>query len=152
MRSHATAARGSPGWLGQVSLRALVVAGLAVDAYVHLHLAGSYDANTAAISQGALFRVEAVAAVVAALLVLVTRGWPGLLVAFLVAAGGVGAVLLYQYVDLGALGPFPDMYEPGTYPEKTFSLVAEAVAALAALALLLTDLRRHRARHDPVGA
>ena len=108
--------------------------------------------GTAAISQGALFRVEAVAAVAAALLVLVTRGWPGLLVAFLVAAGGVGAVLLYQYVDLGALGPFPDMYEPGTYPEKTFSLVAEAVAALAALALLLTDLRRHRARHDPVGA
>ncbi len=152
MRSHATAARESPGRLGQVSLRALVVAGLAVDAYVHLHLAGSYDANTAAISQGALFRVEAVAAVAAALLVLVTRGWPGLLVAFLVAAGGVGAVLLYQYVDLGALGPFPDMYEPVTYPEKTFSLVAEAVAALAALALLLMHLRRHRARHDPAGA
>ncbi len=99
-----------------------------------------------------LFRVEAAAAVAAALLVLVARGWPGLLVAFLVAAGGVGAVLLYQYVDVGALGPFPDMYEPVTYAEKTLSLVAEAVAALAALALLLTDLRRHRARHDPAGA
>jgi len=44
------------------------------------------------------------------------------------------------------------MYEPVSYPEKTFSLAAEAVAALAALALLLTHLRRHRARRDPGGA
>ena len=152
MRSRATAARESQGRLAGVALRSLVVAGLAVDAYVHLHLAGAYDANTAAISQGALFRVEAAAAVAAALLVLLTRGRPGLVVAFLVAAGGVGAVLLYQYVDVGALGPFPDMYEPVSYPEKTFSLVAEAVAALAALATLLTELRRHRARRDPGGA
>lgn len=150
MRSHAAEAREFPGRLGRVFLRALVVAGLAVDAYVHLHLAGAYDGNTAAISQGALFRVEAAAAVTAALLVLLTRGQPGLLAAFLVAAGGAGAVLLYQYVDVGALGPFPDMYEPVSYPEKTFSLVAEAVAALAALALLLTDLRL--ARRDPDGA
>jgi len=85
MRSNATAARESPRWLGGVVLRSLVVAGLAVDAYVHLHLAGAYDGNTAAISQGVLFRVEAAAAVAAALLVLLTRGRPGLLVAFLVA-------------------------------------------------------------------
>jgi hypothetical protein len=31
----------------------------------------------------------------------------------------------------------PDMYEPFWYPEKTISAVAEGVAALAALALLL---------------
>ena len=111
--ARATAARESPGRLAAVPPGTLVVAGFAVDACVHLHLAGAYDGNTAAISQGALFRVEAAAAVAAALLVLITRGRPGLLVAF---------------------------------------LVAEAIATLAALALLLTDLRRHRARRDPGGA
>jgi len=43
-------------WVGVMLLRLVVVAGLAVDVYVHLHLAASYDANTAAISEGALFR------------------------------------------------------------------------------------------------
>jgi hypothetical protein len=128
--------------VGAVLLRLVVVAGLAVDVYVHLHLAGGYDANTATISEGALFRVEAGVAGLAAVLVLLTRSQVGLVVALLVAAGGVGAVLLYQYVDVGAVGPLPNMYEPLSYPEKTYSLIAEAVAALAALALLAL----HRAR------
>jgi len=118
--------------------------------YVHLHLAAGYDANTAAISEGALFRVEAVVAGLAAVLVLLTRSQVGVVVvAFLVAAGGVGAVLLYQYVDVGAVGPLPNMYEPLSYPEKTDSLIAEAVAALAALALLALHWARgtqHRGR------
>jgi len=128
--------------VGAMVLRLVVVAGLAVDVYVHLHLAAGYDANTAAISEGALFRVEAGVAELAAVLVLLTRTQIGVMVAFLVAAGGVGAVLLYQYVDVGAVGPLPNMYEPLSYPEKTDSLIAEAVAALAALALLVL----HRAR------
>ncbi len=123
-------------------LRLVVVAGLAVDVYVHLHLAAGYDANTAVISEGALFRVEAGVAAVAALVVLLTRAQIGVMVALLVAAGGVGAVLLYQNVDVGAVGPLPNMYEPLSYLEKTYSLIAEAVAALAALALLAL----HRAR------
>jgi len=125
-----------------VLLRLVVVAGLAVDVYVHLHLAAGYDANTAVISEGALFRVEAGVAAVAALVVLLTRAQIGVMVALLVAAGGVGAVLLYQNVDVGAVGPLPNMYEPLSYLEKTYSLIAEAVAALAALALLAL----HRAR------
>ncbi len=57
--------------------------------------------------------------------------------AFVVAAGGTAAVLLYRYVDVGAFGPFPDMYEPLWYTKKTLSAWAEGVAAMAALALLV---------------
>ena len=135
---------------GASVLRLVVVAGLAVDAYVHLHLASGYDLNAAAVSEGALFRVEAVLAALAAVLVVVTRRPIGAVVALLVAAGGVGAVLLYQYVDVGALGPLPDMYEPISYPEKTYSLFAEAATTVAALALLALGARRTaRGRHDP---
>jgi len=142
MSKHVGAAPRSGLRVGVMVLRLVVVAGLAVDVYVHLHLAVGYDVNTAVISEGALFRVEAGVAAVAAVLVLLTRSQVGLVVALLVAAGGVGAVLLYQYVDVGAVGPLPNMYEPLSYPEKTYSLIAEAVAALAALALLAL----HRAR------
>ena len=71
--------------VGAVLLRGVVVAGLAVDVYVHLHLAAGYDANTAAISEGALFRVEAGVAALAALLVLLTRTQIGVVVAALAA-------------------------------------------------------------------
>ncbi len=148
MSEHVGAAPRSGLWVGVMVLRLVVLAGLAVDVYVHLHLAAGYDANTATISEGALFRGEAGVAGLAAVLVLLTRTQIGVVVvvAFLVAAGGVGAVLLYQYVDVGAVGPLPNMYEPLSYPEKTDSLIAEAVAALAALALLALH-RASRTQH-----
>ena len=146
MSEHVGAAPRAGLRVGAMVLRLVVVAGLAVDVYVHLHLAAGYDANTAAISEGALFRVEAVVAGLAAVVVLLTRTQIGVVVAFLVAAGGVGVVLLYQYVDVGAVGPLPNMYEPLSYPEKTDSLIAEAVAALAALALLALH-RASRTQH-----
>ena len=74
-------------------------------------------------------------------LVLLTRHRFGALVAFLVAAGGLGAVLLYAYVDVGGFGPLPNMYDPIWYPEKTISAIAEAVAAVGALALLTLPYR-----------
>jgi len=128
-------------------LRTLAVLGLAYDGYIHWHLAANFDQVTGSgtpisISQGALFRVEAAAALVAAaLLVVVHRRWTAVL-ALVVAGGGVGAVVLYRFVDVGAIGPVPDMYEPFWYPEKTWSVIAEAVAAAAALLLLLTWPRR----------
>ncbi len=146
MSEHVGAAPRAGLRVGAMVLRLVVVAGLAVDVYVHLHLAAGYDPNTATISEGALFRVEAGVAALAAALVLLTRTQIGVMVAFLVAAGGVGAVLLYQYVDVGAVGPLPNMYEPLSYPEKTDSLIAEAVAALAALALLALH-RASRTQH-----
>jgi len=130
----------------EVLLRLVAAGGLAVDAYVHLDLASGYDANTAVVSEGTLFRVEGITAIVAALLVLLTRGRLGALVAFLVAAGGAGVLLLYQYVDVGAIGPLPNMYEPIAFPEKTFSLIAEIVATVAALILLGLALRRPSGR------
>jgi hypothetical protein len=71
------------------------------------------------------------------LVLLVRRRW-AVLFAFVVALAGVVAVLLYRYVDVGAFGPLPDMFDPTWYPQKTLSLVAEALAAAAAGTLLLT--------------
>jgi hypothetical protein len=104
-----------------------------VDAYVHADLADAYDPVGANISQGTLFRVEAAVAALAALLVIVA--WKRLSVrmfAFLVAASALGAVLLYRYVNVGALGPLPNMYEPAWFPEKAVSAVAEGVGTVAA--------------------
>lgn len=119
--------------------RLAVAAGLGFDAYAHADLAASFDANRALISQGMLFRTEAAAAVLAGLLVLFIRHRAAALFALFIAGSALGAVLLYRYVDLGALGPLPDMYEPSWYPEKTASAVAEAVALLAAATLLFSN-------------
>jgi hypothetical protein len=125
-------------------LALVVAAGLVVDAYVHWRLAPDFDGiqgtSSPHISQGGLFRLEAALALVAMVLVLLTRHRFGAVVAFLVAAGGLGAVLLYAYVDVGAIGPLPNMYDPIWYPEKTISAIAEAVAAVGALALLTLSL------------
>lgn len=121
---------------GEFFFRLVAAAGLCCDAYAHFDLAGNFDANVAAISQGMIFRIDAVFAALAALLVLITRRRIAAVFALLVAGAALSVVLVYRYVDLGVLGPLPNMYEPGWYPEKTFSAVAEAVAVLAAGALL----------------
>ncbi|HEV2089179.1 MAG TPA: hypothetical protein VGR21_12775 [Cryptosporangiaceae bacterium] len=118
-----------------LALQVITAAGLGVDAYLHLVLASDY-VGPGAISQGALFRVEAAVAAVAAVLVLLVRRRVVYLLAFLVAASALAAVVLYRYVDVGALGPLPNMYEPVWFFEKTLSAVAEAVAAVGAAALL----------------
>ena len=127
-------------------LTGVTVAGLGVDALVHWHLAGNFDTlignGTPHISQGQLFRLEAALAVIAMVMVLSTRRRFAAAFAFLIAAGGLGALLLYGYVDVGGLGPLPDMYDPIWYTEKTISAVAEAVAAVAALGLLLLPRAR----------
>jgi hypothetical protein len=121
----------------RVLFTAVAVVGLAVDAYVHFDLAANYDAiKTSTLSQGDLFRVEAVAAVLAALVLLIRPRRYTALFAFLVAAGGLAAVLVYRYYNIKGFGPFPAMYEPVWYTEKTQSAYAEAAAALAGAALL----------------
>jgi hypothetical protein len=53
----------------------------------------------------------------------------------------------YRYVDPGAIGPLPDMYEPVWFPEKTLAGIAEAVAlgaAIGGLALPRAALPRRR--------
>jgi hypothetical protein len=131
-----------PSLLASWALRVGTAAALAIDATVHLRDATGYDAVRATVSQGQLFRVEAGLAVVAALLVLV---WPqriSWVVALLVAASALGAVLLYRYVDVGQLGPLPDMYEnTWQVPGKLLSAYAEGAAVVLAGLGLLTHRR-----------
>lgn len=115
-------------------LRLIVAAGLAADAVVHWMFAPDMAfVEGGAIGGDLLFRVQAaVAAVVAVIVLTYGSRWAHAL-AFLVAASAAGAVVLYYYADLGALGPLPDMHEPVWYLDKTISLVGEGGAALAAL-------------------
>jgi hypothetical protein len=123
----------------QVALIAVVVVGLAIQAFVHFHLAGSFPLNkTSTLSEEDLFNAEAVAAVIAALALIFrprryTAGF-----AFLVAAAGTAAVVVYRYVNVGKIGPIPNMYDPYWAPfEKNLSVIAEAIAAVAAFALFV---------------
>jgi hypothetical protein len=122
----------------------LAAAGLVVNAYVHAGLAPTYDGVVASVSQGDLFRLQAALGALAALLVLVWRRVPADLFAFVVAGGGLALLLLYRYVDVGELGPFPDMYETAWFGDKTVALVSQAVALVATALLLLTASRRRR--------
>ncbi|MCM2422880.1 hypothetical protein [Streptomyces sp. RKAG293] len=132
--------------------RVAAAVGLAVDAYVHAKLADQYDAVSATISQGTLFRVEAGLASLAALLVLAWRRPLGDAFAWLVAAGGLAALVLYRYVDVGALGPLPDMYEPIWSDDKKLSAAAQVLAVIATTALLVTRRARPaETASSPVG-
>jgi hypothetical protein len=129
-------------WLISWPLRLVTAALLGVDAYVHADLIARYDPNqgTAALSQGDLFRIEALVASLAALALLVTARRLVWVVAGLVAASALGGLLLYGHYDPGTLGPLPDMYEPFWYPEKTLAATAEGAALLTSVLGLLLHL------------
>jgi hypothetical protein len=119
------------------SLVGVTVAGLAIDAVVHLKLAGDYDAVGSTVSEGALFRMEAVMAIVAAILLMVRPGRLTAAFAALVAGGGTALLVLYYFVNIGAFGPLPNMYEHVWFAEKVLTLVAQAVATVSAIALMV---------------
>jgi hypothetical protein len=142
-------------WLAvRIVLIVIVVAGLAVDAYTHFDLATGYDpVKTSTLSQGDLFRIESVVAILVGLLLIVRpRRWTAVLAA-IVSGSALAAVLLYRYVDVGQIGPIPSMYEASWYTEKTISAIGEAAAFLASLALLFIPQGRqagaHRRDADP---
>jgi hypothetical protein len=139
-------------WTGSWVLRVATAAALGVDAVVHWQNAPAYDAVGTTITQGMLFRAEATVAIAAGLLVLLRpSSW---VAAMLVAASALVAVLLYRYVDLGTLGPLPDMYEnTWQVPCKLLSAYAEGAAVVLA-GLGLWTHRRHPGREPlvPVGA
>ncbi|GAC1373445.1 MAG: hypothetical protein NVSMB43_11070 [Pseudarthrobacter sp.] len=115
-----------------------------MDAVVHPRLAPGYQlAAPDGIGAGNLFLAEAAAAALAGLYVLIRGSRPAGLLALLTAGGGLAALLLYRYVNIPAFGPYPAMYEPVWYFEKTLTALAEAAAVLAAAAEL-TLLRRTR--------
>jgi hypothetical protein len=118
------------------ALRLLTAACLAVDAYIHLKLASTRPpaSGPGGISQGALFYAQGGVAILAALLVVFRGTRAAFGFAFLVAASALAAVLTYRYIDVGALGPLPDMYEPAWYATKITTTIAEAIAVLTAVA------------------
>jgi hypothetical protein len=129
-----------PAWNSPVALgKALAAATavlLAVDACVHLSGAAFYDGLTSSpLGEGNLFRAQAIGALVVAVALLLRPRPVVWLVAALVAGTAAAAVTLYTYVDIGALGPLPDLYQPTwALPGKVGSAVAETAAAGLALA------------------
>lgn len=136
------AARPAPGrgraWLAvKIALIVIVVAGLAIDAYVHFNLASNYELiKTSTLSQADLFRVEGAVAIVAAVLLVVRPRRYTAGIAAVVAGSALLVLLLYRYNDIGQLGPIPSMYEPVWYTKKTVAAFAEGAALIAAVVLL----------------
>jgi len=121
-----------------MALRVLTALALFIDAGVHIYLAPGYQAaSPGGIGQGNLFYLESAAAVLAALWVLFRGSRASFALALVVALSAFVAVVLYRYVDIPAFGPFPAMYEPVWFFEKSLSAVAEGAGALLAAAGLV---------------
>lgn len=118
------------------ALIVVAITGLVIDAWTHFDLASTYRFNrTDWVNEAVLFRIEASLAVVAALWLVVQPKLLSILFTIAVTGGGAFALLLYRYVDVGKLGPIPNMYEPIWTGEKQLSLAGEFIALGAALAL-----------------
>jgi len=130
----------------QVTLIAIAVLGLAIDAFVHFDLAGAFAGNkTSTLSEADIFRADASVALLAALALLIRPRWYTAAFAGLVAAAGTAAVIIFRYVDVGSFGPIPNMYDPYWAPfEKNLSVYGEALATLAALTLAVVLRREPR--------
>jgi hypothetical protein len=150
-RAGAATTRGQRGYLARSpvvswALRIGTAAALGIDAGVHAYNASGYDELSGTITQGNLFRVEAGVACAVALGVLIWPRRSTWIAALLVAASALGAVLLYRYVDVGALGPLPNMYEnTWDVPGKVLSAWAEGAAVILAALGLLDHIMRTRA-------
>jgi hypothetical protein len=137
--------------IADVALRLLGAAALAISSYVHLHGAHFYTSLGNTITQADLFYAQGAVAAAVALWVLVTgHRWAWVAVG-LVGAGSFAAVMLYRYVNVGAIGPIPNMYEPTWQTnEKLLSAYAEAAALVIAVAALIR-WRRTRPGPTPEG-
>jgi hypothetical protein len=137
MAAHLAPGRGRA-WLAvKTALIVIVVAGLAIDAYVHFNLASNYELiKTSTLSQADLFRAEGAVAIVAAVLILIRPRRYTAGIAAVVAGSALLVLLLYRYNDIGQLGPIPSMYEPVWYTKKTVAAFAEGAALIAAVVLL----------------
>ena len=133
----------------RIILVTIAAAGLVVNAVIHLSLAGPYDAITGTvIGQGDLFRIQAMANIALAALLLVGlkyRGWAVIvaLAAAAVAAGGLALVVITALVplDLTPLG-LPYLFEPIWFADKVVSAVAQGIALVAACVIAALGVRR----------
>ena len=110
----------------RVILRVLASAALATSAYVHLHLAHLYSYGST-LTGTELFRAQGVVAGIVAVALLVTGNRWIWMIAALIGLGSFAAVMLYRYVDVGQIGPLPNMYDATWQPspDKMLSAVAE---------------------------
>jgi hypothetical protein len=146
--------RGRASWRWLLwAARVIIAAGLAVDAYVHLDLASLYAEAGGTVNEGVLFRAEAVAAMLTAVVVIATGRRAAYLAGLAVAGSALAAMLISRYADLGQIGPLPVLYDPVWFPEKVLAAAAEGAAAGAALAAVITILaaRASRTRPGPAG-
>lgn len=127
-----------------IVLRVLCAAGLAVDGVIHLLFAGDYDRIGTQITEGTLFRIEAIVAILAAIAIAATSRRVASAFAFLVALSAFVAVYGSVHWHIGAIGPFPDVYEPIWFAQKRAAAVTEAVSAVAAAVLLVKGRARWR--------
>jgi len=135
------------------ALRVLVATAFGIDAFVHATNASIYDSpHGGLVTEGSLFRAEAAVAGLVALLILVRASRSTWALGLGVAASALGAVVLYRYVDVGAIGPIPDLYEPTWHvPGKLLSAYAEGAAVLVSVVGLASSLnpplsRRRKSR------
>ena len=127
----------------ELALRLLTACALAVSAYLHVDLAEGYGVIGEQVTIGDLFLGQAAVAGLAALGLLVRPTRLTWAFAALVGFGSLVALVLTVYVAVPAIGPYPRIYEPVWFAEKTASAVSAAVAAAAGTAGLLA---RHRRR------
>lgn len=133
---------GSPHSSVVAAARLVAAAGLSIDAYVHLDLASTYAEARAPVNEGVLFRAEAVLALLAAVALIISAKRLPLMAGFAVSASALTVMLVSRYVDLGTLGPFPDLYDPVWFAEKLYAAGGEAAATIASVAgLLVLSLR-----------
>lgn len=121
----------------RIVLRVITAGALAGSGYLHLHLASRYaPIRTSTLSQQDLFVVQAVLAFVVAALLLLWGRLPAVIAALLLGAATLAAIVTYRYVNVGTIGPLPDMYEPIWYTQKTATVYLDALTTVGAIALL----------------
>jgi len=126
--------------VAEVALRLLGAAALAISSYVHLHGAHHYTSLGNTITQADLFYAQGAIAAAVALWVLVTGHRLAWVAVALVGAASFAAVMVYRYVNVGAIGPLPNMYSPSwePSPDKLMSAYAEAAALIVAVIALFS--------------
>ena len=124
----------------RIALRVLAAAALGISSYVHLHVAHLYSYGST-ITGTDIFRAQGIVAALVAVVLLVTGNrWVWVLAA-LVGLASFAAVMTYRYVDVGAIGPIPNMYDATWQPspDKVMSAIAEICIPVLWLLHLATE-------------
>lgn len=124
-----------PAKLALTTVRVLTILALLASSYAHWRLAHTYDpvGKGHLITQGRLFRLQGTAAALAALLLIVNASIIGWGFAFGVIGASVAAIFTYRYVNVGKIGPIPNMYEPTWSSIKELGIGLKPLSAVAGI-------------------